>query len=69
MPCKFVKGEGFTAFQCTPNEYQTFGVVEYPNNKPYEDGECCHDRRFELKGVFTCQDCGATYHEESLSWY
>ena len=36
--------------------------------QPYEDDECRHDRRFERKGVFTCQDCGAVYDERSCEW-
>lgn len=36
--------------------------------KPYQDGECRHDKRFDQNGILTCQECGATYNEETLTW-
>ncbi len=35
---------------------------------PYEDNECRHAKRFERRGVLTCQDCGATYNETTCEW-
>jgi hypothetical protein len=37
-------------------------------NRPYEDDECRHNRRFDNRGVLTCKDCGATYNESTLEW-
>jgi len=37
-------------------------------NKPYDDNECRHARRFDNRGVDTCKDCGATYNENALEW-
>jgi hypothetical protein len=41
-----------------------------PTARPYADHECRHyaSRRFYNKGVLTCQDCGATYDESTLTW-
>ena len=36
--------------------------------QPYEENECRHDRRFDRKGVLTCQDCGAEYDGKSCAW-
>jgi len=52
------------------NAGHTMGGPNYvePPARPYEDFECHHDRRFDNKGVLTCQDCGATYDETTLTW-
>lgn len=74
MACKFGKTDGVTFFQCSthplggPNIDLLIEQQEEDSKKPYADDECRHDRRFELKGVLTCQDCGATYNEDTLSW-
>jgi hypothetical protein len=69
MSCNFIKGGGFTGFQCSINEMGGPNLIEEDVNKgPYEDGECKHFKRFELKGVLTCKDCGATYDEDLMEW-
>ena len=70
MPCKFGKKDGVTFFQCTPGnfEYMSDGVYGPDHGKPYDEGECRHDNRFELKGVLTCKDCCATYNERRMEW-
>jgi hypothetical protein len=72
MGCQFGFGKDkngieFTFFQCRPHEpYQA--EAEKRNLQPYEENECRHDRRFERKGVLTCQDCGMVYNEHTLEW-
>lgn len=71
MSCKFIQGDGFNAFQCTPNEGLYFGNFEgaiRPNNKPYDELECRHTHRTEMKGVLTCLDCCYIYNEKTLDW-
>jgi len=69
MSCRLVKkSDGVTAFQCTPNEFQTFGVVDGQNKIPYDEGECQHRNRFELKGLLRCKDCASVYDEATLTW-
>lgn len=72
MGCKFVRGENFTAFQCTPCEsylsHGPDGIFDPKGNKPYDDLECRHNRRKEIKGVITCLDCCYIYNETTLEW-
>ncbi len=70
MSCKLVKKDGHNAFQCS-----NIGEFNYMDdgtgigeNVPYMRGECPHDNRFENDGVLICKSCGATYHEDRLSW-
>jgi len=70
MACKFgsrkdENGNEITFFQCTPGEFE---YMQERSKQPYEDDECRHNRRFVHSGVLTCQDCGATYDEKTLTW-
>jgi hypothetical protein len=72
MACKIVRGDNFTAFQCNPGESLLScgpdGIFDPKGNKPYDDLECRHTRRKEMKGILTCLDCCATYNETTLEW-
>lgn len=63
MPCKFMQGKGFNAFQCATNPLAgpSFEIAE-------PEKECKHLKIFEHKGVFTCQDCGFIRNETTLNW-
>ena len=64
MSCRIKKTKNGNAFQCS-----NIGEFNYMNDGIYNPDECEHNNRFDNKGVFTCKDCGATYHEDNLSWY
>jgi hypothetical protein len=72
MACKFIRGDNFTALQCNPGEsllkYGPDGIFDPKGNKPYDEFECRHNYRKEIKGVLTCLDCCATYNEITLEW-
>jgi hypothetical protein len=70
MACKFIRGNNYTAFQCDPDVLSCGpdGIFDPNGNKPYDDLECRHNRRKEMKGVLTCLDCCATYNETTLEW-
>lgn len=71
MACIFIVGDGFTAIQCTPGASfmsGNDGIFEQKRNRPYDDLECRHTNRTEMKGVLTCLDCCATYDERTLDW-
>lgn len=51
-----------------PNLDALIAHQEEENKRPYHDDECRHDDRFELRGILTCQDCGATYDDQLLEW-
>ena len=42
--------------------------IENGTAKPYDDDECRHNLRFEVDGVLTCRECGATYNDAILEW-
>lgn len=71
MACKFIVGDGFTAFQCTPGKSLLKGdFIEAVKDrkKPYDELECRHTNRTEMSGVLTCLDCCATYNENLFQW-
>jgi hypothetical protein len=52
------------------HEGHELGGPDYHNEpaRPYEDNECHHDRRFENRGLLTCQECGMIYNEKICEW-
>jgi hypothetical protein len=53
-----------------PGPGHDLGGPEFPKEtpQPYEDGECRHERRLDVRGTLTCQDCGYIYDETTLTW-
>ena len=61
-------GNKLTFFMCPGHDLGGPMYEEQRNLDPYSDDSCRHDRRFENRGILTCQDCGMVYNEHSLSW-
>ena len=36
--------------------------------KPYEDGECQHLHTLNVRGRWTCRQCGRVYNETTFEW-
>lgn len=73
MGCKLIYGNDYNAFQCTPGASfergcDNDGIFEKKRNIPYDELECRHTNRVEMKGVLTCLDCCAIYNENTLEW-
>lgn len=68
MPCNIIRKNGSVRIQCPINPLGGPGFVEDEPKKPYQDGECRHDKRFDHRGVLTCENCGATYNDTLFQW-
>jgi hypothetical protein len=36
--------------------------------KPYEEHECRHPHKLNIRGEWWCQNCGMRYNETTLTW-
>lgn len=68
MSCKRIIKNGSVRIQCTINPLGGPWFDEDDYKKPYQDRECRHDKRFDYKGVLTCENCGATYNDTLFQW-